>query len=176
MPNLFPSRLVPSVFLGLSCLGLAETPANAEQVPGGPSLGSHAIALETDNCMEESGWLAEPMLDCAEAAEQSWHAEVERLTDRLSSVIGSEAREALEVSDDAWQASRDAELAFIDAYHQQLEEVELGDPHMRPLSVQMYRNEVLKDRVERLEGFLAGLERIPEVPEEETLDDITREP
>ncbi len=172
MPSLSCFRLVHAGFFGLSLLGLVVTPVHAEQGPVVPAPGSHAIALETDSCMEVGDWLPEPMLDCAETAELEWQAEVERLTDRLSSVIGSKAREALEVSDDAWRSSRDAELAFIDAYHHQLEEAELGNPQMRRLSVQMYRNEVLKARVERLQGFLAGLERMPEVWEE-TPEDIT---
>lgn len=161
MPSQSCFRLAPAGFVWLSLLGVAVTPAQAEPVTMVPAQGSHAIDLEIDSCLEAVDWLPELMLDCAEAAEQKWQAEVERLTDRLASVIGSEARDALEVSDALWQSSRDAELKFIDAYHRQLEEAELGNPQMRGLSVQMYRNEVVKMRVERLQSFLAGLERMP---------------
>ncbi len=107
------------------------------------------------------------MLDCAKEAETAWEEEVVRLTERLSSVLGEEAREALEAADLAWQASRDADLAFIDAYHDQLEEAELGDPDLVMLSRQMHRNAGLEIRVSRLEHFLAGLEDIPEsIPDE----------
>lgn len=167
MPSLFCFRSVLAGCLGLSLFGVVVTPSYAERVPGVPVLGSHAIALETDICMEAGDWQPLPMLECVYAAELKWQAEVQRLTERLSSVIGGEAREALAASDASWQSSRDAELAFIDAYHRQLEEAQLGDPDMRRLSVQMYRNEVLKARVERLQGFFAGLERMPEVSEEQ---------
>lgn len=107
------------------------------------------------------------MLDCAKEAETAWEEEVVRLTERLSSVLGEQAREALEAADLAWQASRNADLAFIDAYHDQLEEAELGDPDLVMLSRQMHRNAGLEIRVSRLEHFLAGLEDIPEsIPDE----------
>jgi hypothetical protein len=107
------------------------------------------------------------MLECAKQAETAWEAEVVRLTERLSSVLGEQARETLEAADLAWQASHLAELAFIEAYHDQLVEAELGDPELLQLSRQMHRNAGLEIRVSRLENFLAGLEDIPEtVPDE----------
>ncbi|MBS9402777.1 DUF1311 domain-containing protein [Halomonas sp. TRM85114] len=128
---------------------------------------SHPIALQLDSCMAESPSGSRGMLDCAKEAEAAWEEEVERLTERLSSVLGEEAREALESSDLAWRASHDADLTFIDAYHDQLEEAELGDPELVMLSRQIHRNAGLEIRVSRLENFLAGLEDIPDtIPEE----------
>ena len=117
--------------------------------------------------MGESQANSEGMLGCAREAEAAWEDEVVRLTERLSSVLGEQAREALESADLAWQASRDADLAFIDAYHDQLEEAELGDSELVLLSRQMHRNAGLEIRVSRLENFLAGLEDIPDtIPDE----------
>lgn len=128
---------------------------------------SHPIALQLDSCMAEYQSHSQDMLECAREAEVAWEEEVVRLTERLSSVLGEEAREALESADLAWQASRNADLAFIDAYHDQLKEAELGDPELVLLSRQMHRNAGLEIRVSRLENFLAGLEDIPDtIPDE----------
>ena len=147
---------------GLLVLCLLATPVLAERDKVPPVSASHPIAHQIDGCMEEGNWLPEAMLACAEAAEPEWQAEVERLTARLASVLGSKAREALEASDRAWQASRNADLTFVGAYHAQLEEAELGDPELIPLARQLHRNAVLEVRVARLQRFLDGLEAIRE--------------
>ncbi len=149
-------------FSGLLALGLLAMPVLAERAQMPSTLASHPIAHQLDGCMEEGEWLPEAMLACAEAAESQWRAEVERLTARLASVLGGEAREALEASDQAWQDSRDTDLAFVMAYHAQLEEAELGDPELIPLSRQLHRNAVLEVRVARLQRCLDGLEAIHE--------------
>ncbi|MCH4562490.1 lysozyme inhibitor LprI family protein [Halomonas sp. EGI 63088] len=149
-------------FSGLLALCLLAVPALAERVKAPPAPASHPIAHRIDGCMEEGDWLPESMLACAEAAEPQWQDEVERLTARLASVLGGEAREALEASDLAWQASRDADLAFIEAYHAQFEEAELGDPELIPLARQLHRNAVFEVRVDRLQRLLDGLEAVHE--------------
>lgn len=137
------------------------------QAWGQTASASHPIALQLDSCMAESQSHSQGMLECAREAEVAWEEEVVRLTERLSSVLGEEAREALEAADLAWQASRNADLTFIDAYHDQLEEAELGDPELVLLSRQLHRNAGLEIRVSRLENFLAGLEDIPDtLPDE----------
>jgi hypothetical protein len=144
-------------------LGLLAIPGFADDAPPTASESvSHPIAHRIDACIEEGGWQPDAMLSCARTAEEEWQEEVERLTERLSSVLGSEPREALEESDQAWQISRHADLAFIDAYHDQLVEAEVGDPELLPLTRQLHRNAVLESRVDLLQRFLSGLETMPE--------------
>jgi hypothetical protein len=158
---LLSTRLVLPFILPLALIGggtvAAEPPA------------SHGIPLEMEACMAEAESHVAASLACAEHAETAWRDAVERLSARLASTLGRDSRDALETADEAWQASRDAELAFIDAYHTQLEEAELGDPALLPLARQWQRNAVFEARVAHLERFLEGLESIPEAVPEEAL-------
>ncbi|MFY0992018.1 lysozyme inhibitor LprI family protein [Halomonas sp. C05BenzN] len=152
-------------FAGPLALCLSAMPVQAERPMVPPGAASHPLAHQIDGCMEEGDWLPEAMLACAADAEPQWQEEVARLTARLASVLGAEAREALEASDLAWQASRDADLALVGAYHDQLEDAGLGDPDLIPLARQLHRNAVFEGRVGRLQRFLDGLEAVHDVAE-----------
>lgn len=143
--------LLPSVWmLALSLAAVGDAPSRA----------GHAIAYELDDCMEQVEWRPEEGLACARTAEEQWRAEVERLTARLGSVLGSEAREALREADLAWQQSRDADLALIEAYYAQLEAAQLGEPELLPLARQLHRNALFEARVDQLRRLLDGLESL----------------
>ncbi|MBB3329413.1 hypothetical protein BDK63_000253 [Halomonas campaniensis] len=144
----------------LACLPLESLTAQPLPSPGG-----HPIEYALDDCMEQGEWQPSVMRECAATAESRWQDEVAQLTARLAQVLGREAREALEASDDAWQRALDADLALIDAYHAQLVEAELGDPALLPLARQLHRNAVLEERALRLRRFLDGLEAL-EMPAE----------
>ncbi|GHE21606.1 hypothetical protein GCM10017767_21270 [Halomonas urumqiensis] len=129
----------------------------------------HPIAYRLDACMEEGEWEPEAALSCASEAQQAWQEEVKRLTERLDGVLGKEAREALELSDQAWRKSLDADLALVERYHEQLEEAELGESALLPVSRQLLRNRLLEARVMQLLRLLDGLASLVEEDETTTL-------
>ncbi len=125
--------------------------------------GGHVIAHELDACLADAQWQPAPALVCAVNAETRWEEEVERLGARLDKVLGREARLALETSRAAWEQARTADLALVETYHGQLSEAGLGDPDLLPLSRQLHRNAVWKQRARYLQRLLDGLEeRLPE--------------
>lgn len=130
----------------------------------------HPIEYRRDSCMEDGDWTAQAMRDCAWTAHEEWQAEVERLHDRLASVLGADARDALELSRQRWEASRDADYAFIAAYHADLERAELGEGELVPLAEQLGRNAVLESRVRQLQRYLDGLASLPEPPPDAEAD------
>lgn len=150
---------------------MAAPMAGLAQGEAAPIRGSHPIDLKTDSCMEEGEWRPPAMLECAAGAYDDWQAEVERLASRLSGRLGSEAREALDVAQQQWQLSRDADFAFIAAYYADLQHAEEGyadDETLAvagdtpwPLAEQLRRNAVLEDRVYQLQRYLDGLEELP---------------
>ena len=159
--------LGPAVAVLLLAAPLA---AVAEEEPP-PARGSHPIDHQTDSCMEEGEWRTPAMLACAADAYDDWQAEVERLASRLSGRLGSEARDALELAQQQWALSRDADFAFIAAYYADLKHAEEGyvDEASRadagdtpwPLAEQLRRNAVLEDRAHQLQRYLDGLEELP---------------
>jgi hypothetical protein len=145
----------------LACLLLVTLPAAmavGQSLSVSSSVGVQAIAHELDACMAEGEWLPEPSLACARHAEARWQEEVDRLAARLDKVLGREAREALEGSMVAWREGREADLALVEAYHDQLVAAELGDPELLLLSRQLHRNGVLEQRARYLQRLLEGLE------------------
>ncbi|MGM0638104.1 MAG: hypothetical protein ACQET4_07400 [Pseudomonadota bacterium] len=131
--------------------------------------GGHDIAHELDACLMDAQWQPAPALDCAKYAETRWQEEVERLDARLDKVLGRVARLALEVSRGTWEQAGAADLALVEAYHDQLAEAQLGDPELLPLSRQLHRNAVWEQRARYLKRLLDGLdERLSEPPARET--------
>src|SRR5690554_2640268 len=122
--------------------------------------GAPGLAPAFEACLAEAEWQPAPSLACAREAESRWAEEVERLGARLDKVLGREARLALEASVEAWQQARDADLALVEAFHDQLASAELGDRELIPLSRQLHRNAVLERRVQSLQRLLEGLEAV----------------
>ncbi|WP_161598962.1 lysozyme inhibitor LprI family protein [Aidingimonas lacisalsi] len=139
-------------------IGYAET----ESDPQDAISVTHPIEHRLDLCMEEGDWTTRSMRECTHAAYEEWQAEVEELKNRLSRALGSEAREALDASQRAWEKSRDAEFRFISAYHEEFRQAELGQGTLIPVAEQLRRNAVLRDRVQQLQRYLDGLEDIRE--------------
>ncbi|GGY04665.1 hypothetical protein GCM10007160_35400 [Litchfieldella qijiaojingensis] len=154
--------LAVGFLVGWTPLGMAQD----EDTASTPEA-SHPIEYQADSCMEEGGWTTQAMRECAAQAHDDWEAEIQRLTTMLKRVLGSEAREALAVSQEAWEASRDADFAFIAAYHVELYRAELGSGSLGPLGEQLHRNAVLKDRALQLQRYLDGLEELEAPPEDE---------
>ncbi|QTF92042.1 lysozyme inhibitor LprI family protein [Halomonas sp. BM-2019] len=147
----------------LACLLLVSLPSTmalGQSLAFSPSAGAQTIAYELEACMAEGEWLPEPSLACARRAEASWEEEVDRLAARLDKVLGREARQALEVAMTAWREGREADLALVESYHDQLEAAELGDPELLHLSRQLHRNGVLEQRARYLQRLLEGLETL----------------
>lgn len=153
-----------ALMIGWIPFGIAYAEEDTSPMP--PA--SHPIEHKVDSCMEEGDWTTQAIQECTEQAHDDWEEEIERLTMTLERVLGSEAREALENAQLAWEESRDADYAFIAAYHAELQRAELGDDSLAPLAEQLHRNNVLQDRALQLQRYLEGLEelRVPEDDEE----------
>lgn len=152
-----------SIPRSLACLPLLLLPLatlDAQSLHHPPGGGEQGIALALEACLAEAEWQPAPSLACAREAESRWADEVERLGARLDKVLGREARLALEASVEAWQQARDADLALVEAFHDQLASAELGDRELIPLSRQLHRNAVLERRVQSLQRLLEGLEAV----------------
>lgn len=152
-----------SIPRSLACLPLLLLPLatlDAQSLHHPPGGGEQGIALALEACMADAQWQPAPSLACAREAESRWADEVERLDARLDKVLGREARLALEASVEAWQQARDADLALVEAFHDQLASAELGDRELIPLSRQLHRNAVLERRVQSLQRLLEGLEAV----------------
>lgn len=150
-----------SILRPIACLPFLLLPLaglHAQTLQLSPSGGAQAIALALEACMADAQWEPEPSLACARETESQWALEVERLDARLDKVLGREARLALEASTAAWQSTRGADLALVEAYHDQLVMAQLGDPALIPLSRQLHRNAVLEERAGFLQRLLEGLE------------------
>lgn len=140
--------------------------AQANETP--VTVTTHPIELETDSCMESGNWTTQAMRDCASEAQSAWNEEIERLASVLERVLGGEAVEALEQAQAAWRTSRDADFELIGAYHAELYRAELGGGTLGPLSEQLHRNAVLRDRALQLQRYLDALEELN--PPEEVAD------
>ena len=127
-----------------------------------PSARVDTLRHELHACLVEAGEDLDAMLACAETAEAGWREQVQRLTGRLDRALGEEAREALALSEQAWETSREADLRLMAAYHAQLLEAELGMPGMLELSHQLQRNAVLEARAGLLLRLLEGLGSLPD--------------
>lgn len=123
---------------------------------------SRHIEHQLDLCMEEGDWTADAMRECASKASDEWQDELDALRGRLSRALAGDARDAFDASQEAWEASRDAEFRFISAYHEELRKAELGQGDLLSVSELMSRNAVLKDRAARLQRYLDGLEEVRE--------------
>ncbi len=141
------------------CMVLPATGPLAQPTASGDG---RQIAHALHGCMEAAEDRSREMLACAEQAESRWREEVERLSGRLDKALGGEARDALEASREAWMASHAADLALVDAYHDQLIAAELGEPAMLRLSRQLHRNALLERRADYLRRLLEGLGTLPD--------------
>ncbi|MDN3521699.1 lysozyme inhibitor LprI family protein [Halomonas ramblicola] len=139
------------------CLAFPATAPLAQSTDDGRQI-AHAL----HGCMEAAEDRPREMLACAEQAESRWREEVEHLTGRLDKSLGGEARDALEASREAWMVSHEADLALVDAYHDQLIAAELGEPAMLRLSRQLHRNALLETRADYLRRLLEGLGTLPD--------------
>lgn len=151
-------RSLPAATL-LTVLALIGEPLLAQS---DPATQVESLQHELQACLVEAEEALDAMLACADTAEAGWREQVERLRGRLDRALGEEAREALALSDQAWQASREADLALMEAYHAQLQELELGMPGMLELSHQLQRNAIFEARANLLLRLLDGLGSLPD--------------
>ncbi|MEQ5802889.1 lysozyme inhibitor LprI family protein [Halomonas sp. H10-9-1] len=150
-------RSLPAAAL-LAFLALFVEPLLAQSAP---SAQLESLQHKWHACLVEAEEELEAMLACADTAEAGWREQVERLTGRLGRALGEESREALALSEQAWQASREADLTLLEAYHAQLQEVELGRPGMLELSHRLQRNAIFEARANLLLRLLDGLGSLP---------------
>lgn len=153
MPHSLPAAFV------LAALALIGEPLLAQS---DPSAQVESLQHELHACLVEAEEDLDAMLACADTAEAGWREQVERLTGRLDRALGEEARDALVLSEQAWQASREADLTLMEAYHAQLQEVELVMPGMLELSHQLQRNAIFEARANLLLRLLDGLGSLPD--------------
>lgn len=151
-------RSLPAATL-LAALALVCGPLLAQSEP---SARVDTLQHELHACLVEAEEDLDAMLACAETAEAGWRDQVERLGGRLERALGEEARDALALSEQAWEASRAADLTLLAAYHDQLQEAELVAPGVLELSHQLQRNAVLEARAGLLLRLLEGLGSLPD--------------
>lgn len=151
-------RSLPAATL-LTALTLIGEPLLAQS---DPSAQVESLQHEMHACLVEAGEALDAMLACADTAEAGWREQVERLTGRLDRALGEEARDALAMSQQAWEASREADLSLMAAYHAQLQEVELVAPGMLELSHQLQRNAIFEARANLLLRLFDGLRSLPD--------------
>jgi len=116
---------------------------------------SSAIDISLEDCLATGeNQTTYGMIQCIDTAYAAWDAELNKNYKLLMSVLGEEEKEKLKIAQKAWITMRDADIAFIGLYSENLE------GSMYRVSANFHSMEIVQLRALQLKSYYEEISEI----------------